>query len=88
VEESTTLEARKAAVEPFSVEESTTLKSGKGGKPPIRIVGESSTHIEYHSPVTLEAVAARRARLRLAVVGEPISKTIKQNQIDQDRVAA
>jgi hypothetical protein len=69
VEESTTMSARMAAAEPSRVEESSTPKSENGAKLPIRSVGESTTHIKYHSPVTADLVAARRARLRLVIVG-------------------
>lgn len=72
VEESTMLSARMAAAEAQHVEESSTPKSGNGAKPPIRSVRESTTHIKYHSPVTADLVAARRARLRLVVLGSSL----------------
>jgi hypothetical protein len=80
VEESTTLSARMAAAEAPSVEESTTSKNENGGKQPIRSVGESTTHIKYHSPVTAEQAAIRRARLRLAILGGSLER-ISNNQI-------
>lgn len=69
VEESITLSARMAAAAAGSVEESTTPNSQNGQKPPIRSVGESATHIKYHSPISAERWEARRARLRMAVIG-------------------
>jgi hypothetical protein len=69
VEESTALDARMTAAEASSVEESTTPEEQNRRKPPIRSVGESTTHIKYHSPATGDLVAARRARLRLMVIG-------------------
>jgi len=89
VEESITLSARMAAAAPLSVEESTTLKSGNGGKQPIGSVGESSTHIRYHSPASHDQVAARRVRLRLAVVGGSLDKQSKKIEAAADqRLAA
>lgn len=74
VEESTTMSARKAAADLRSVEETSTRYSENGAKLPIRSVGESTTHIKYHSPATAEHVAARRARLRSAVIGLSFEK--------------
>ena len=86
VEETLTLSARMEAAEANIVEESTTLKSENGGKPPNHFVGESTTHIRYHSPVTAELVAARRGRLRLAVVSgsaesQPANEKLSKNQV-------
>jgi hypothetical protein len=86
VEESTTLGIRRDAAGAASVGESTTLTNNNGEKPPISSVGESTTYIEIplgsgdhdsHS----ERVAARRARLRLAVIAPAAN-------IDRSSVAA
>ena len=45
VEESYTLDARKALASSNGVEESSTLKSGNGGFPPTQSVEENTTHI-------------------------------------------
>jgi hypothetical protein len=82
VEESTTMSARMAAAAPSSVEETTTPNKENGGKPPNHSVGESTTHIKYHSPVTAKRLAARRARLRMAVIGRSPEKP------SNDQVAA
>lgn len=74
VEDSTTMSARMEAAARSSVEESTTFISENGEKLPICSVGESTTHIKYHSRITAQCVAARRARLRLAVIGSPFEK--------------
>lgn len=74
VEESTTMSVRMAAAAPSSVEESTTRESENSAKLPNRSVGESTTHIKYHSPVTAQCVAARRSRLRMAVISRSPDK--------------
>lgn len=79
VEDSSTMAVRMAVAESISVGDSKTLNSGNGGKPVIGIVGESSTHLEYHRGAGIEAdqcrsdcsmsdrVASRRRRLHFAV---------------------
>ncbi len=49
VEESTTMSVRIAAAARLSVEESTTPRKEKGEKAPNCSVGESTTHLKYHS---------------------------------------
>lgn len=54
VEDSSILSVRREMV----VEDSSMLNSGNGEKPPIRLVEDSSIHIEYHRGVGIEASAS------------------------------
>jgi hypothetical protein len=86
VVESTTLGLRIAAAEALHVEQSTTPKCQNGEKPPICSVRGSTTHLKYHSPVSPEDVAGRRARLRLAVIGGSLGKP-SGSQVREARAA-
>jgi len=89
VEESTALSARMEAADALSVEKCTTCFGGNGGKLPIGSVGESTTHIKYHSPITTQLVAMRRARLKSAVVGSLVQKPpLNQAAATQGQLAA
>lgn len=75
VVDSTTLDARSAEIVAAPTAVSTTLKIENGGKQPITQMGETTAHLSYQRGTGIadtslpERIAARRARLRLAVIG-------------------
>ncbi len=82
VVDSTTLDARKPENALAPAVDSTTLKRGNGEKPPKLQMGETTAHLSYQRGVgdavayslLSDRVAARRARLRLAVIGGSLEK--------------
>lgn len=95
--DSTTLDARRPENATHPAVETTTLKSANGGNAPIAQMGETTAHLSYHGVTggerrigpSSDRIAARRERLRLAVIGGSIERqAVKINASADGRLAA